>query len=311
MSTISIHPYPRLDSNAVTWGNWILRHNDKLSSEFDLDRDWDVLSQLKVEIAVEVKLPAGTLDTSQLYNQLDAPLGSKPTMHVLVACPETLATFEKRVSLEHEADKLRASANVDIESSRVFGSLILRAWITLPVADPQGGSIPWLENRIVAVAVQKRLRLTLGEMVPEFPTKAISFKEENHLYNNAPWYFEVECHDLRTPFSHDSFELVLNADNSDVLKMIEGKDPKNLLNQLKASLARVQLQTVLRLSEETSDQDSIDEIAQDYPSSITASAQRIAVDHLYRRSLADALNLLRDNPAEFEYLITHLIVENS
>ncbi len=304
MSAISIHPYPRLDPKSVKWGSWILHHNNEPSSEFDLERNWDAYSKLEAAISVELLAPGGKLETWQL----GAPTGSKPTLHVLVTCPETLVTFEEQVDFRQTSNKLRASVTANIDSSRVFGSLNLRAWVTLPTADVAGRPIPWLENRIVALANDKRIRLSLSEEVQEFPTKPVSFKENRWL--NVPWRFIVNCADLETEFARDSFELVLNADNNDVLKMIKGENPKNLTNQLKAALARVQLQTVLTLSERTSEQDSVDAIAEKYPSSIAASAQRIAVQHLGLSSLAEALNLLRDDPATLEYRIMYRITGN-
>lgn len=291
MSTITLHPFPRVDKNQVAWKPWMVMLNDEQSDLMDIADDWDPNSSLTIS--------AGVAISNLNRHDLRAPVESKPLLKLTAACQETATTFASEASLESfPGGRYIGSVDVDIDTRRIEGQLVVQAYVLLPVVDNSGQTVPWLMNRIIAESQQLKIGLSADNR--GFPTSAVSFKDAG--WYPAPWRFDLECTDLADTFNN-SIRLYLNQDDKAIVDLIKGKNPSNIREQLVASIHRVLLLTVDRLSNTFGTDRTPDEIADEYPESIAAAARRSAVEHLNLEGLSEALDLIRENPEVLEYLI--------
>ncbi|OFT96224.1 hypothetical protein [Brevibacterium sp. HMSC22B09] len=291
MSTITLHPFPRLTNSQLNWTPFALMLNGAPTDIMDLADDWDPNSKLTISAAVTIN------DLNR--DELRAPETSVPVLKLTVACQDTATTFVGEVVLDESADhRCTGSVELDIDTEKIENQLIVQAVVVLPVSGGAGRTVPWLNNRIIAES--RQLRIGLSAENRGFPTSAASFKEEG--WYAAPWRFDLECSDLSDTFNN-SIRLYLNQDDKNVLELVKSGKPKDLREQLVASIHRVMLLTAERLSHSYGPKTSSDQIAETYPDSIAAAARRSAVEHLGLESLDEALSLIRENPEELEYLI--------
>lgn len=291
MSTITLHPFPRLTSDQLNWAPFSITLNDAPTDVMDLADDWDPNSKLTISAAVTIN--------GFNRDELRAPETSVPILKLTVTCQDTAATFVGEVVIDEYADRrCEGSVELDIDTKKIENQLIVQAVVVLPLSDGAGRTVPWLKNRIIAES--RQLKIGLSAENRGFPTSAASFKEEG--WYAAPWRFDLECSDLSDTFNN-SIRLYLNQDDKDVLKLVKSGKPKELREQLVASIHRVMLLTAERLSHSYGPKMSSDQIAEAYPESIAAAARRSAVEHLGLESLDEALSLIRENPEELEYLI--------
>lgn len=292
MSTITLDPFPRLDNKQISWKPWVFMLNGKQTDEMSISDDWDPNSKLTVS--------AGAVVTGLSHAELRAPAEAAPVLKLAAACQDTAKTFVGEVVLDRLGARAdyAGSVELDVDTTKIEGQLIVHADIVLPVADQSGKAVPWLKNRIIAESQQ--LKIGLSEDSRGFPTSTASFRQEG--WYPAPWRFDLECTDLSDTFNN-SIRLYLNQDDKDVRALIDSGKPASMREQLVASIHRILLLTADRLSHNVEPDKTPDQIAEEYPESIAAAARRSAVEHLSLETLDEALDLIRENPEELDYLI--------
>lgn len=291
MNTITLSPFPRLERQQVAWSPFAFMLNDEPSEPTAIANEWDPNATLTVSIGVKV----ADLD----HDELSAPVRATPVLKLTAACQDTATTFVSEVALDGVTPhRFTGSTVLEIDTRKIEREIIIYAAVVLPVADNSGKTVPWLRNRIIAES--KRLKISLASGIRSFPTSAASFKEEG--WYPVPWRFDLMSTELSDDFNH-AVRLYLNQDDKQVLQLVNGRDSQNMRDQLVASIYRVLLLTAERLRRGLQPDTTPDRVADEFPESIAAAARRSAVEHLGLGSLDEALNMLRENPEELEYLI--------
>ena len=284
MSKVVLSPYPTLRSNATSWSKWIALVNDK---EFDLDQvadNFDAQSRLNFSITVNVDSSAiENIDISQESVYLVAS----------ISCNSTAFTTNQTVHLEKIGDGLQAAVSISIDGTYIAESIILGAQLIT-----RSSTASWLDRRIISSSPSLRVPLDSDQI--GFPAVSFSFDEAG--LPSAPWRLIIEADDPEASFMH-SVRLELNEDFPLIRDYLDGKKVPLVSSQVTASIIRTLVATVSRLTFESGDERTPDQIAFDAPSSITASANRAAKQYL-KRSLNWAIVEYRNRPEAFEMALS-------
>ncbi|MGO1414217.1 hypothetical protein [Agrococcus casei] len=251
-------------------------------SEIDeLTDHWDANSELSFEISVRIDaIPLKQMNVTEARLALTA------------TCADTAYVSYADVPVDGEASELKGTAVLEVSGHDVSQMLELRAEVI-----GRDDSAPWLARRIIGVGPQARVPLD-SELVG-FPTSSYSF--DNRGIPAAPWRLVVSADSLDAPFAH-SIRLELNDDYTSIRRLINGKPDPATDAEINASITRVLIATVSRLWDAEAGSISLEAVAAEFPDSITAAAQRAAVQRA-ALSLSEAVSMCRLRPETLEYAI--------
>lgn len=283
MTRIVLYPYPRLDRSSAAWKGWSATLSDQSHPLEEVADNWDSNADLAFRVSVRVTpaaLEAISLEVDEVR------------LVATVACRDTAYTATAEASLVSDGTGLGAEAVVRVLSRNVSESLELRSCLIGTRAD--SGS---LARRILADGPESRV--ILNSSLDGFPTVAYSFDEQGQ--PAAPWRLVVEADDAEAPFAH-SVRLELNQDNERTRALMRGNHDALTQSALIASITRVLIGTVARMTGDSADRRSFETITAKAPDSITAAAARAASQYL-GMSLERAVLDYRMRPERFDYAL--------
>lgn len=279
MSKRQLYPFPRLMPSDIAWQEWSATVDGESIEVDDIADHWDANSLISFEISARID------------GEAMRALGiTAPTLAVMVSCAETAYSVSIDAPVGASGEAVAVKAEVSIAGCDVSQVVDLRADVI-----GKDSSEPWLRRRILAEG--PRLRVPLESDLIGFPTSSSSFDRRG--LPAAPWRIHVAADSLDAPFVH-SVRLELNEDYPAIRRLIGGRPDAATDAELSASITRVLIATVSRLSD--GDEVRLEDIAAEHPDSITAAAQR-AAEQRASSTLSEAVNHYRLRPERLEYNI--------
>lgn len=284
MSRTLLFPFPRLRSTAVAWSDWRLVVDGHEVSANEFADAWDANSSIEISRAV-------TLQKEETHRLR----GGTPMLLLSVSCAETAFTAVAEEPFVATPTSLAASSSISFSGRNVSQKLTLRSQVIQSLVGHEGPV--WTDRRIIADATPHEVGL--DSELSGFPTTARSFAAA-HL-PDAPWEIKVTATDLSDSFSN-TVRLYLNEDYPAIRELMDGRPKAQVEAELSASIARVLLQTSRRLWDAAPEGNNPDAVADEYPDSVAAAAQRAAKTYL-RTTLTEAVDHVARRPETVEYKI--------
>lgn len=277
MSKRQFYPFPRLVPSEIAWQKWSVSVDGEPIGVDDLADHWDANSLISFAISARISQEA-----------MGAMGITEPLLAVTAACADTAHSVSMDAPAEVSGEALTATVELDVAGRNISQVIDLRADVI-----GHDDSASWLSRRIIAEG--PRLRVPLESDLIGFPTSSSSFDTRG--LPPAPWRIHVAADSLDVPFMH-SVRLELNEDYPTIRRLINGKPDPGTDAELSASITRVLIATVSRLWD--GGEGRLEDIAAEYPDSITAAAQR-AAEQRASSSISDAVNRYRLRPERLEY----------
>lgn len=285
MARMVLYPYGRFDRTEVNWGEWSASLDGRSLRIGEIADIWDSKSQFRFGLEASVKSSA-----------LDRLGGGRLQLILTVSCRDTAVTFSSSADFIVAAESLTSSAEVAVPGNAISQMIELNARLLLPMGSSR--TEQFLSRRIVSEL--QETRIALASSLEGFPTSAYSFKKHN--IPEAPWRLAIIAEDLEAPFAH-SIRLHLNEDYLLIQELIDGNPKPYVEQELTASITRVLIGAVARLSVRDLNGRSFDSIVEEFPESLVAGAENAARLYL-RKSLQEAVADYNLRPEQLEYSIS-------
>lgn len=287
---IVIQPYKTVGVNSVIWGQWHFSYDDNFKNRLTEPPPWDAMTEMWMSCAVSIH-PERLLAQTGISNITDI---------ILVGQVESPRTYFRGIGTRALSldDRLDGSDEIEVLVSvhlpRGSCAAQIKASLHLVLGAEQDNT----QDRTVATRVGSRLAVSESEkfildpQTPLFPTEALSFA--GLLPVGVPWFTSVIYDDLDDAF-YGAVRLYVNTAHPGAAIVLTSDDPMAPLvnTALKVDVVRSLFSQV-----SSREAGNID-VRRYRPESLGSVLESMSGSYL-RSSFRDAMQMIRNDPAEFE-----------